>query len=422
MARTTEIFKKGCVIGDLTILQETVSESTERAWLCECSCGDIVVRKYSTLRCCKSEDRGRCDRCNKEFVAEAERKYPKGHRELYGIWKSMNSRCHDPSNLNYKNYGGRGITVCPDWRDTDTENFLNFIKDLKARPSKKHSLDRIDNSKGYSKDNVRWATQKEQTRNTRRNSLLTYDGTTMCVQAWAEHLGVKENTLTYRKIRGWSDEEVILGKRYDLPEKDLEFSMKSRVGDEMFYLGLDLAINTNVPKARIADMWGCDASQVSRIANNEKVVSWFLANDFQNAVTVVTPLEVFLERKTVDDRKYLLNLNQYRNWQGHENNAVKKKFKEVMEDQLLGLKIEGKFKVYFKLYKRSARRTDKSNFYSVISKFLYDAMSELGCIEDDNDSIVQEEILKITEVDKESPRAEFTFVPILNEQEEGKLG
>lgn len=132
-------------------------------------------------------------------------------------------------------------------------------------------------------------------------------------------------------------------------------------------------------------------------------------------VKIVVPLHTFVPRKTKEDRKYLLNLNVYRNLQGHENNNVKKAFHEDIKDQLEGVKFNNPVEVEFTLFKGSNRRTDKQNFSSVLSKFLYDSMSTCGCWEDDNDDWIKTETLHPTQLDRENPRAEFVFTEIKEE-------
>ncbi len=88
----------------------------------------------------------------------------------------MKHRCFNEKNPQYPHYGGRGITMCDEWSGDDVESFVNFAKFFHPKPSPKHSIDRIDNDKGYFPDNVRWATQKEQTNNFRRNRHIEFDG------------------------------------------------------------------------------------------------------------------------------------------------------------------------------------------------------------------------------------------------------
>ena len=113
----------------------------------------------------------------------------------YVVWNNMKNRCLNPSNQSFKDYGARSITVCNRW-----EKFSNFYADMGDKPEKM-SLERIDNSKGYSPNNYKWATWKEQQRNTRRNRKIKYWGETRCLAAWAEELNITTDALRYRLSR-----------------------------------------------------------------------------------------------------------------------------------------------------------------------------------------------------------------------------
>ncbi len=119
-----------------------------------------------------------------------------GH-PLYGIWQQIKARCLFNKCPAYPSYGGRGITLCQEWL-----NFERFAEDMGARPSAKHSIDRIDNNGPYTKENCRWATQKEQCRNTRRNNVITIDGQAKTKAEWCEIYGIKEPTVYQRYKRG----------------------------------------------------------------------------------------------------------------------------------------------------------------------------------------------------------------------------
>ena len=113
----------------------------------------------------------------------------------YRIWIAMRSRCTNPNNAGFHKYGGRGIKVCARW-----QSFENFFADMGERPEGM-TLEREDNDGNYEPTNCRWATPAEQSRNTRRNRMLTYAGETLCMADWAERRGVGWDTLYHRLRR-----------------------------------------------------------------------------------------------------------------------------------------------------------------------------------------------------------------------------
>ncbi len=135
----------------------------------------------------------------------------------YGSWCAMKDRCNNPNHKNYSRYGARGITYDPAWN-----NFLAFLNDMGEKPDPKMELERIDNDKNYCKENCRWATHKEQTRNRggkRATRLYTYEGKTMCIKDWADYVGIKPNSMRKRLDKGWPLDKAFAVKPVDELEK-----------------------------------------------------------------------------------------------------------------------------------------------------------------------------------------------------------
>lgn len=123
------------------------------------------------------------------------------------IWSAMRQRCNNQWCNAYENYGGRGITVCERW-----ESFDNFIADMGRRPSKGHSIDRIDNDGPYSPENCRWATRSEQKANQRPRKdavWLEHEGERRTCDDWARVKGIRYGTLMERLRHGWPTEQAL---------------------------------------------------------------------------------------------------------------------------------------------------------------------------------------------------------------------
>ena len=123
-------------------------------------------------------------------------------------------------------------------------------------------------------------------------------------------------------------------------------------------------------------------------------------------IKVISPLWVQLS-KSAKGKKYHLNLNQYRNWHYLVNNNIKKKYKELLADQLNNLKFKGKIRLTYILFRDTNRKGDKMNPLCIHDKFFCDALVELGCIEDDTDSFIEDHIFKYGGVDKGNGRVEI---------------
>jgi hypothetical protein len=133
----------------------------------------------------------------------------KGTR-LYSIWANMKTRCSNPKHMHFDRYGGRGITVCDEWKN-DFQAFYDWA--MSHGYSDDLSIDRIDNDKGYSPDNCRFIPMSIQNQNKRNVILLTYGGETLSTAQWEKRLGLGKNTISTRYHKGWSTEECLFGKR-----------------------------------------------------------------------------------------------------------------------------------------------------------------------------------------------------------------
>lgn len=127
----------------------------------------------------------------------------KPHPPLYATWSAMITRCHNPNHQSYQFYGRRGITVCDRWR----ASFAAFLEDMAPRPSKGHTLDRIDNEKGYEPSNVRWATRIEQMANRRCTIIVEYEGREVPLAEACRLSGIPYASAFSRHYRGFSWED-----------------------------------------------------------------------------------------------------------------------------------------------------------------------------------------------------------------------
>lgn len=179
----------------------------EIRYTCLCDCGtkkDILksaLLQGKTKSCgCMRNDRGEDVRA---FNAS----------KLKDVYFGMMQRCYYPNAISYKNYGGRGITVCDEWKGREGRiNFYHWSVDNGY--SEGLTLERIDNDKNYSPSNCRWATKKEQSNNTRRNHIITFNGETKTLIQWANQLGFTDGgTLLKRLKYGWTLEETLTIKK-----------------------------------------------------------------------------------------------------------------------------------------------------------------------------------------------------------------
>lgn len=187
----------GQVFGLVTVLSYDGKYGRNQKWFCRCECGVKKSMLAGTLKKAKS-----CGCLNRERSTT----HGMSKSAEYAIWSGIIQRCYNSNRGHYCRYGGRGVTVCDRWRSS----FEDFLKDMGGRPSTDCSIDRIDNSKGYSPENCRWATLAEQNRNKRNNRNLSFCGKTQCLQSWEEETGVPGGTITRRiDYLGWTVEKAL---------------------------------------------------------------------------------------------------------------------------------------------------------------------------------------------------------------------
>lgn len=186
----------GLRYGRLVVMERAENYRGNARWKCKCDCGAHTTALGNDLQRGKMKSCG-CWNAVQHFT------HGMSYTRLHGIWRTMRERCNNPKSRDYGNYGGRGIKVCARWDD-----FKNFAADMGDRPIG-HSIDRIDNSRGYEPENCRWATTKQQLNNTRRNRVLSLDGREQTLSQWAEELNMDWFTLRERLRLGWSVERAL---------------------------------------------------------------------------------------------------------------------------------------------------------------------------------------------------------------------
>lgn len=200
---------RGRRFGKLTALDPVSCPGRPRKWVCSCDCGGTAqtLTNYllsgHTKSCgCLMRNKARANGLLK--VTHGEGKAGEISIE-YRTWSSMLSRCRNTKDPKYKNYGARGIQVCPEW----LVSYPEFLADMGRRPSSEHSLDRIDNSQGYRPDNCRWVTQAIQANNKRTNRHLQLGPERLTISQWAERLKINRSTIDSRLSAGWSIEKSL---------------------------------------------------------------------------------------------------------------------------------------------------------------------------------------------------------------------
>lgn len=198
----------GQKFGRLTVIEKIGSDKYGVKWKCKCSCGNYtevygtLLRKHksSSCGCYKKEINSKI--CHDTFTTHGET-----NTSLYKVWQGMKKRCFNPKEKAYKNYGGRGVTVCSEWK----ENFLTFKKWAEENGYKKDlTIERINNNGNYEPSNCTWIPLPQQANNRRSSHFITFKGEKRTITEWSKIVRLNRRTISYRiNNLHWSIEKAL---------------------------------------------------------------------------------------------------------------------------------------------------------------------------------------------------------------------
>lgn len=185
----------------LTVIQRLPTKRRRAYWRCRCDCGAFTDVPTDALR---SGNTKSCGCLKSERTSQRNTTHGMSNTRVYRVWCHMLGRCQNLTDQDYADYGGRGIEVCDRWK-----SFENFYADM-GDPPPGRTLNRIDNEGHYDPDNCEWSTSTEQARNKRNNRIITWNGRTQTLPAWAEETGIPYHTLKARLfVLKWPVEEAL---------------------------------------------------------------------------------------------------------------------------------------------------------------------------------------------------------------------
>lgn len=175
-------------------------------WECECECGKLATLSRNALITGNTSSCG-CKWADANTTHGHKKKGTGKHRgtKTYKCWQQMKHRCTNPKNPHWKDYGGRGITVCQRW----LESFENFLQDMGEAPEGM-TIERSNNHLGYSKENCRWVSNDVQQRNRRNNVRITIGDETKCAAEWARIAGLPSRVIRSRFRAGWPASQLLM--------------------------------------------------------------------------------------------------------------------------------------------------------------------------------------------------------------------
>ena len=181
-------------------------------WYCQCDCGNTELTLVSGHALKKKNCPIKSCGCLVGNNAKTAHKTHGGtYERLYGVWCGMKSRCYCQTNNRYENYGGRGITMCDEWKES-YEAFRNWALENGYHPDAPRgqcTIERIDVNGDYCPQNCTWKTIQEQENNRTDNHTVEYNGEIHTISEWADMIGIAYNTLLNRINHGWSVERAL---------------------------------------------------------------------------------------------------------------------------------------------------------------------------------------------------------------------
>ena len=199
----------GRKFGRLTVLEYAYTKNGTAIWKCRCECGKVAYPSSGNLLSGNSKS---CGCLHDEELKKRVTTHGETKTRLYNIWHKMIQRCCNPKEKAFENYGGRGISVCKEWR-----NGFEVFKEWAVANgySDNLTIDRIDNDGDYEPKNCRWATTEVQANNKRSNRFIAYNGKTQTIKQWADELGINYYTLQSRITkRHWDIERALTKTSY----------------------------------------------------------------------------------------------------------------------------------------------------------------------------------------------------------------
>jgi hypothetical protein len=244
-----------------------------------CSCGNIKTVRISGVLDQRPKSCG-CMRRNVNLDGTfSNESSSRNKSKLYRVWCAMRERCRNPNTLAYKDYGGRGISVCTEWN----MNFISFRDWALSNGYQENlTLDRRDNNGNYCPENCRWTTKTEQAKNRRSTHFVTIGPVTLCIKDWAKELGVQESTIHRRVRNGMTYEEAILTPKVDWYAPPIKGKQKNI--SQTFLVTIDgktqtilkwcreVGIRVSAVQGRVRRGWELEQAILTPVQKSSKIV------------------------------------------------------------------------------------------------------------------------------------------------------